>query len=104
MKGFNLHNLEKNDLINYYDHDNVVDKTSFIDYFNFMREFTKNWISVCNDNPSICKLLDVGCGKSSNFRMLKDLGYTYVVGLDSDPICILKLHPVMRKQMTTKRR
>jgi len=98
MKGFNIQNFKNNNFVNYYDHNITtphtqplaIDKTEFIEYFIFMRQFTKQWISTCNNEPSKCKLLDVGCGKSSSLNMLKELGYKYIVGLDSDPVCIFK--------------
>ena len=89
MKGLNIMDLiEQNQLISNYYENSLIDKKDFLDYFTYMKKFTTNWLQ--NSNSLECKLLDVGCGKCASYKMLKDIGYNYIVGLDNDPVCIMK--------------
>lgn len=88
-KGYNFSELDKSNFSNYYDH-NLIEDYKIINYLNFMKEFSQNWIK---DNVNISnkvELLDIGCGKRSSLEMLKDIGIKNIVGIDADPICILK--------------
>ena len=73
----------------YYDND-LIEKKDYFNYFAYMKGHTIKWLKNNTNNIDKCKLLDVGCGKSANYRMLNDIGYKHIVGLDSDPICIMK--------------
>lgn len=89
MKGYNLNefNLDNNNC--YYDHIKNNNK-EHIDYFKFMNNESSMWLSknlIINDDLI---LLNVGCGKTSGHNTLKEIGIKNIVGIDSDPICILK--------------
>jgi len=78
----NLDNIKKLDY-NYYDNKTKIQD---IDFFNHLRNFSKKWLKKCQHK----KILDVGCGKSSNCKMWNSIDPEYLVGLDIDPICIFK--------------
>ena len=88
-RGYNFDSFKAIKQIIYYEH-NLIQEQKFINYFNFMKLFTQNWLNEnCVINDKI-KLLDIGCGKRSSYEMIKDLGIKNIVGIDSDPICIFK--------------
>jgi hypothetical protein len=91
LKGFNLKYLDESKMLNYYDHCKTENtKKEYIDFFSFMKDFTKEWIISTRIDFGNSKLLDVGSGKSASFNMLSEIGFKYIIGIDSDPICILK--------------
>ena len=88
-KGYNLEDFKSNNFkSDYYEHVNK-NESQFLEYFIFMKEFTKKWLSENITKEASNNLLDVGCGKSSHI-FLKEIGINNIVGIDSDPICILK--------------
>jgi hypothetical protein len=93
QQGLNTDLLEK--FSTYYDND-LIEKKKYFSYFAYMKEYTIKWLKNNTNIINKCKLLDVGCGKSSNYRMLSDIGFKHIVGLDSDPICIMKSMIVSR--------
>ena len=84
LEGFKSYNYKSD----YYDHSNR-DDNKFLEYFIFMKEFSKRWLYENISKDGSNNLLDVGCGKSSHI-FLKEIGIHNIVGVDSDPICILK--------------
>ena len=86
----NINTLKGTNLDNYYDND-IVKKKEYFDYFEFMRSITFNWITNNFTNDvSKSKLLDIGCGKGASHKLLTTYGYKFIVGIDSDPVCIMK--------------
>ena len=88
-RGYNLNYFKNENVCDYYDHKTITNE-KYIEYFKFMKEYAQNWISNLSNIENKTKILDIGCGKKASYNMLTELGFKNIVGIDSDPICILK--------------